>query len=533
MTWSLLIRNGTVVDGSGNAPARADVALAGERIEAIAPDLAGSAERVIDAKGLMVCPGFIDAHSHSDFYYFDCPSAESKVRQGVTTEVVGMCSFSPAPAPPDRPHLIEDMAAALGVTLKVGWTGFGEYLDRLDAAGLGLNVVHFVGHGALRLAAMGPENRPAETRDIAAMTQLLDDALVAGAFGFSSGLIYAPSAFADTAELTALARAMKPRGGLYFSHIRGEAETLIEAVTEAIQIGRDAGVPVQISHVKAAGRPHWAKMDQALALIDQARAAGQDVSADVYPYAASSTTMLTLLPEWLLDGGRARILERLRDPATRARILQENRLPDGSWRTSTGSIAWHEVMIASCPHREIEGLRIAQLAERNGRSGAETMLDLIDTHDTAVSMVLFSQAEENVQKALCHPAIMVGSDSIGLTCGTGPHHGHPHPRMYGTFPRVLARYVRELGLLSWEQAIAKMTSMPARRLKLAERGLLRPGYAADVTIFDPASVQDEATFEDPHRYPAGITSVIVNGQLMVHDGKLDAQPAGRVLRRRP
>ncbi len=532
MAWSLLIKNGTVIDGSGAPAVPADIALEGDRIAAVGPKLAGEATRTIDASGLLVAPGFIDIHSHSDFFYLDCPVAESKVRQGVTTEVVGMCSFSPAPVHPERRALVEGKAAALGSRLRVEWTGFGEYLERLGAAGLSINVVHFVGHGALRLATVGPDNRPPSAAELQAMERLLSEALDAGAFGFSTGLVYAPSVYARTDELIALTRSMATRGGLYFSHIRGEAATLEEAILEAIRIGEEGGVPVQIAHIKAAGRENWSKMDRALRLIDEARARAVDVTADVYPYVAGSTVMVNLLPPWVHDGGTPKLLERISDPGTRRRMMDECSIPNDRWKTASGSVGWDEVMIATCSRRELEGLTLAGLARRQGRQGAEAMLDFLREENGAVSMVVFSQAEENVVKALAHPHVMIGSDSIGLTAGSGPHPGKPHPRMYGTFPRVLGIYVREKKLLSWETAVAKMTGMPAAKLGLRNRGLIRPGYFADLAIFDPATVKDEATFQDPHRHPTGIPYVIVNGRLVVDQGQMRALPAGRVLKPR-
>jgi N-acyl-D-aspartate/D-glutamate deacylase len=533
MTWSLLVKNGTVVDGLGGPAVRADVAVEGDRIAAVGPGLAGEAARTIDATGLVVAPGFIDIHSHSDFFYLDCPSAESKVRQGVTTEVVGMCSFSPAPVHPERRPLLEEgMARALGSALKVEWIGFSEYLDRLGKSGLSINVVHFVGHGALRLATVGPDDRPPSADEQAAMERLLAEALEAGAFGFSTGLVYAPSVYAKTEELIALARSMAARGGLYFSHIRGEARTLEAAVAEAIRIGEAGGVPVQIAHIKAAGRENWSRMDRALRLVEEARARMVDATADVYPYIAGSTRMVNLLPNWVHDGGVTKLLARISDPATRRRIVDECALPGDRWQTDSGSVGWDDVMIATCSRREVEGLKIADLARHRGRPGAEALLDFLVEERGAVSMVLFSQSEENVMKALAHPHVMIGSDSIGLSAGPGPHPGKPHPRMYGTFPRVLGVYVREKRVLALETAVSKMTGMPAAKLRLKERGLVRPRHFADLALFDPATVKDEATFEDPHRHPTGIPYVIVNGQVVVDQSRMRPLPAGRILRPR-
>jgi N-acyl-D-amino-acid deacylase len=530
MSWSLLIKNGTVIDGSGALRQKADVAIAGDAIAAVAPQLAENAARIIDATGLLVAPGFIDIHSHSDFFYAQCPSAESKIRQGVTTEVVGMCSFSPAPCTAQSSHQVEAAAHSLGATLKVRWSTFNEYLESLEQARPCINVVHFVGHGPIRYAAMGAENRAPSVAEIETMKSLLAEAMGAGAFGLSSGLVYPPSAFAKTDELVALCASMSGRGGQYFTHMRGEADTLLESIAEAVEISEQAGVALQIAHLKASGRENWPLFDRALELIEAARQRGIGASADVYPYAASSTFMTALLPEWVHDGGIAKLLQRISDPPIRRRIIAENSQPGDRWGTTRETIGWDEVMIATCPDPETEGLSLADLAARRRKPAADAMLDLLVEHDAAVSMVMFTQAEHNVQKALKQPYVMIGSDSLGLSAGPGPHSGCPHPRMYGTFPRVLGKYARDAGLFTHEQAIAKMTGMPAAKLDLRSRGLVREGYFADLALFDPETVCDHATFEEPHRYPGGIPYVIINGSVVVDGGKFNSSSAGRILR---
>ena len=530
MAWSLLIRGGTVVDGSGAPGRRADVAVAGDRVAAIGPGLAGPAERGIEAGGHVVAPGVIDAHSHSDLFYLGCPSAESKVRQGVTTEVVGMCSFSQAPLRPEQREVIQGWAGGIGASLDLRWETFGQYLDALRAVRPSVNVAHFVGHGALRIAAMGFEARPAGPDDLRAMERRLGEAMDAGAFGFSTGLVYPPSAYSETDELIALARFMVGRGGLYFSHIRGESAMLLDSIAEAVRIGEAGGVGVQISHVKASGRENWPKIDAALRLIEQARARGVDVAGDVYPYNAGSTKMDNLMPAWAHEGGMARLLERLADPAARRRIVAECLVDGERWRNvSQGGTGFDQIFIASCKRRELEGLNLAQLAQQTGREPAEAMLDLLLEQRCTVGMVSFSQSIENVAKVLAHPALMVGSDSIPLFAGEGDRPGKPHPRTYGTFPRVLGEYARERKLFSLETAVHKMTGMPAARLGLRDRGVLREGAFADLTVFDAATVRDESTYADPHRYPTGIPYVVVNGVVTVDGGRMRAAGSGRVL----
>ncbi|MBI1847108.1 MAG: D-aminoacylase [Candidatus Rokubacteria bacterium] len=530
MAWSLLLRGGSVIDGSGSPARRADVAVEGDRIAAIGPDLRGEAGRTLDVTGHVVAPGFIDMHSHSDLFYFACPSAESKVRQGVTTEVVGMCSFSQAPLRADQLEIVRGWAGGIGASLDLPWETFAQYLDALRAIRPSVNVAHFVGHGALRIAAMGFEARPAGADDVRVMQRLLGEAMDAGAFGFSTGLVYAPSAYSNTEELIALAREMAPRGGYYFSHIRGESSMLLDSISEAIRIGEEAGVAVQVSHVKASGRENWPKIDAALRLFDTARARGVDVAGDVYPYNAGSTKLDNMMPAWAHEGGIGRLLERLADRAMRRRIIEECLIDGERWGTvSQGGIGFDQVFIASCRRRELEGLSLAQIASQSGRPPAEALLNLLLEEKCTVGMVSFSQSIEIVAKVLAHPALMIGSDSIPLYEGQGERPGKPHPRTYGTFPRVLGEYARERRLFSLETAVHKMTGMAAARIGLRDRGLVHPGYVADLAVFDPATVKDEATYPDPHRYPTGIPYVVINGALVVDGARFNAAGTGRVL----
>ncbi len=530
MAWSLLLRGGTVVDGTGTPGRAADVAVEGDRIVAVAPGLTGAADRVVDVSGRVVAPGFIDMHSHSDLFYFACPSAESKIRQGVTTEVVGMCSFSQAPVRADQQALVKGWVGGIGLTPDLPWETFGEYLDRLRSIRPSVNVIHFVGHGALRMAAMGFEARPAAADDLRRMERGLGDAMDAGAWGFSTGLVYPPSAYAQTDELIALAKSMRTRHGYYFSHVRGESAMLLDSIAEAIRIGDAGGVPVQIAHVKASGRENWSKLDGALGMIDDARRRGLDVAGDVYPYNAGSTKMDNLMPAWAHEGGVTKLLERLADRAARKRITDECVVDGERWGTvSQGRIGFDQIFIAACRRRELEGLNLAQLATQTGQAPAEALMNLLLDEKCTVGMVSFSQSLDNVAKVMAHPALMIGSDSIPLFEGEGDRPGKPHPRTYGTFPRVLGEYARERHLFSLETAVHKMTGMPAARLGLSDRGVVRAGAVADLVVFDPATVKDESTYPDPHRYPSGIPYVIVNGHVAVDGGRLSGPGAGRVL----
>jgi N-acyl-D-aspartate/D-glutamate deacylase len=470
-------------------------------------------------------------HAHSDFSLLAVPSAEAKVRQGVTTEVTGMCGFSPAPAPPGG-GLLREWAAFLSTALAWDWTSFGSWLDRLRQAGLTANVVPFVGHGTLRIATMGFAQRPPTADEQRRMAALLADALDAGAFGLSTGLIYAPSVYAETAELVALARVMAARPGrLYASHIRGEGPTLERAIAEAIEIGEQGGVPVQVSHLKACLKANWPKMGEALRMLDDARRRRVDIAADMYPYTAGSTTLASLLPPWVHDGGAATLLRRLADPVTRRRVLDEGRGPEGEWLGANGPVAWSDVLIAECPTVPgAEGRTLAEVAAARQVEPAHAMVDLLLAAEGRVSMIHFLMLDTNVARGLQYPHVTIGSDNLGL-CG-GPeeaHVGKPHPRQHGCFAKILGTYVREQGTLSWAEAVHKMTGKSAARLGLPDRGVVRPGAAADLVVFDPETVADRATYQDPHRYPSGIRWVWVNGEAVVEEGRFHPRPTGRVL----
>jgi N-acyl-D-aspartate/D-glutamate deacylase len=486
---------------------------------------------VVDATGCIVAPGFIDMHAHSDFSLLAYPSAEAKVRQGVTTEVTGMCGFSPAPAPPGG-GLLREWASFLSAQLDWDWTSFGSWLERLRQAGLTGNVVPFVGHGTLRIAAMGFERRPPTLDETRRLAATLGEALDAGAFGLSTGLIYAPSVYADTAELVALARVVGGRPGrLYTSHIRGEGPTLEAAIAEAIRIGDEGGLPVQISHLKACLKANWPKMGEALRTIETARARGIDVTADMYPYTAGSTTLASLLPTWVHEGGMPTLLARLADGAARQRILDGGRAAEGEWNGPNGPVAWSDVMVAECPRvPSTEGQTMAEIAAARRASPEDVLVDLLLEAEGQVSMINFLMLDANVARGLQFPHVTVGSDNLGLCAGPeDTHPGKPHPRQHGCFAKILGTYVRERGVLSWEGAVHKMTGQSAQRLGLTDRGVLRPGAAADLVIFDPDTVDDLATYQAPHRYPAGFRWVWINGGAVLEAGQFHARPTGRVL----
>jgi len=522
------IEGATVIDGTGRSGARTDVGVRDETIAAIGDLSREPAGTVLNATGRVLAPGFIDMHSHSDWRLWGNRRAESKIRQGVTTEVVGNCGFSPAPVATE--FLDEMRAFALYVPrgMDFSWRSVGEYLRAFDRDGTALNVVQLVGHGTLRVAAMGFARRPPTSGELTTMQRLLAEAMQEGAWGLSTGLIYAPGSYATTDEIVAVARSAARYRGFYASHIRGEGRTLLDAVREAIQVGREAAMPVQISHVKAAGRPYWGKVADALALIDAARAEGLDVMGDVYPYTASSTSLRTALPDWALEGGVAAMLKRLHDPGERKRIRED--MERGGGYSIVERMGWENVMIAWCPKRkDAEGRRISEIAEMRGLEPIEAVFELLRDADGVASMILFQLDERDLRLALAHPQLMIGSDGSALATTGDMSAGKPHPRSYGTFPRVLGRYARDERVLSLAEAVHKMTGLPARRLGMRDRGEIRVGARADLVVFDARRVADQATYEDPHRYPVGIDQVLVNGRFVIKDGEHTGSLPGKVL----
>ena len=515
----VIIRNVDVLDGSGSPSFRADIGLEGDRIADIGDLTAAAAATIIDGTALAAAPGFIDMHSHSDFTLPINPRAESKVRQGVTTEVIGMCGSSPAPFDP----VSGERMMAIHPHLPWEWNTFADYHEFLRRQGLSVNVIPLVGHGTVRGKTVGLADRLATCEEMAAMRRLMAQAMDEGAWGMSTGLIYAPSSYASTDELVELSRIPAGCGGFYFSHVRGEGETLLEAISEAIEIGERASLPVQIAHLKAPEPEYWSLLNQVLALIEDARARGIDVAADRYPYIASSTGLSASLPRWAHDGGPRVLLERLGRPDARQRILAD---------LDARSPLWDKTVIAHSPNcPELEGLSVAEIADQRGTDPSETALDILLEAEARVSVIRFGMSEDNLRAVLSHPAVMIGSDGSARLPDGPLGEGKAHPRNYGTFPRVLGKYVRQEGVLSLPEAVHKMSGLPAARLGLSDRGRLEKKLKADLVLFNPETVCDKATFTDPYQYPVGIEYVFVNGQAVITpEGHTGALP-GRILNR--
>jgi N-acyl-D-amino-acid deacylase len=523
------IDGATVIDGTGRGGSRTDIGISDDTIVAVGDLSRETAGKVLNATGRTVTPGFIDMHSHSDWRLWGNRRAESKIRQGVTTEVVGNCGFSPAPVATEFVDDLKAFALYIPTGMDFTWRSVGEYLQAFDRDGTSLNVVQLVGHGTLRIAAMGFARRPPTGAELTRMQRIMGDAMNEGAWGLSTGLIYAPGSWATTEEIIAVAKAAARYRGFYASHIRGEGATLLDAVREAIRVGREGSLPVQVSHIKAAGRPNWGKVADVLALIDEARAEGLDVMGDVYPYTASSTSLRTALPDWALEGGVAGMLKRLADPGVRAQIRAE--LEDrANTHSLTSRMGWEHVMISWCPKRkDAEGHRVSEIAAARRLDPLDAVFELLRDADGVASMILFQLDEADLKRALAHPAVMIGSDGSALAPYGDNAAGKPHPRSYGTFPRVLGHYAREQRVLTLAEAVHKMTGLPARRLGLRDRGEIRQGARADLVVLDPRKVADQATFDDPHRYPIGIEHVMVNGRFVIKDGEHTGSLPGKVL----
>jgi N-acyl-D-amino-acid deacylase len=526
--FDLVLRNGFIADGSGEPLSPGAVAIKNGKIADVG-NVEGSSANVIDVGGQVIAPGFIDIHSHTDLGLLINPHAQSKITQGITTEVGGNCGTSPAPCI-DEVSREELYKWRQEWGIEDEWTSVAEFLTVLERRSIGVNFATYVGHSNVRSAAVGLKSRKPKPHEMQAMRLLVRQAIQDGAFGVSTGLIYAPSCYADIDELVELATEAAVHGGIYASHIRNERDELIEAVEEALEIGRRSGSAVQISHHKACGKTNWGKVRRTLAMIDEAAAAGQDVTVDVYPYIAGATSLSAVLPPWAHDGGRASTLQLLRSPQ-RATVEEQLEQAAEGWMANDGG--WKNVIISSVStdkNRIFEGKDILQLAEIRGKSPVPALLDLLIEEELQVGMVQFSLCEADVRTVMAHKSSMIATDASARALPTASGNGKPHPRAYGTFPRVLGRYVRDEGVLDLPAAVAKMTSFPARKLVITDRGRLAPGCWADITVFDPDDVRDTATYADPHRICRGISYVLVNGEVAVDHGQLTGVLAGKVLR---
>jgi dihydroorotase/N-acyl-D-amino-acid deacylase len=521
----LVVERGRVVDGTGAAWFRADLGLRGDRIVSMGDLSSARAKRRIDAGDRIVAPGFIDMLGQSELVVLVDNRVESKIRQGITTEVTG----EGGSIAPMNDVLLGEMKPVLDkYRLHVDWTDLQGYGRRLAQGGSTVNFVTFVGAAQVRGEVLGLGDVEPSPAQLAQMEAEVEKAMEQGAAGVSTALIYPPGSYAKTEELIALARAAAKHGGVYASHIRDEADGISEALDEAFRIGQKARIPVEIWHLKVAGKRNLGRMKEVLDKIERARAEGVDVTADIYPYVASANGLDASIPEWAHDGGVDKMIARIADPAQRRRIAAEIRDKDFQREGA------ETILLVSCVSPALKkwmGKRLVDVAAAMGKPPEEALMDLVVADRANVGKVRFSMSEEDVTLAMQRPWVSFDTDYQGQATDGPLAPDLAHPRAFGAFPRVLGRYVRELKVLTLEEAIRKMTSLPARRMGLFDRGVLRPGMAADVVIFDPAAVRDVATFEDPNRYSEGIAYVVVNGRVVLDQGKLTAERPGRLLRR--
>lgn len=530
-TYDVILRGGRIVDGSGNPWFKGDLAIRGDRIAAVGSLPKARARRTIDAGGLVVAPGFIDLLGQSEITVLVDPHVRSKITQGITTELTG----EGGSVAPQTAFTIEDLMPGIAeYGLTIDWRDFDGYFRRVKGKGSSINFAHLVGATQVRQAVIKSDNRPPTPVELESMKRHVARAMEAGAFGLSSSLIYPPASFSDTHELVELAKVAARHGGIYASHIRNEAEGIIPALKEAETIGEEAGLPVEIWHLKAAGRQNWGRMKEIVAEIDSARARGIDMTADIYPYPAAATGLAASLPPTASEGGVAKLVERLKDPAERDRIRKEVENPGGGWESLFHNVGGPEgvlvVGVATPANKKYQGKRLSEIARMRGVDPFDAMFDLLVEEKGSVSCVYFAMSEEDVRTAMATPWVAFNCDAGGVSPDGVLGMSSTHPRAYGTFPRVLGRYVREDKILALEDAVRKMTSLPAQKLGLRDRGLLRPGMFADITVFDPEKVIDRATFDASHQYSEGIVHVFVNGAAVIDQGKITSRLPGRILR---
>lgn len=532
----MLITNGKIVDGTGGPWFRADLVVDRGTIQQVGRFVPGSlqAKETIDAGGLVVAPGFIDAHSHTDLVVLSDGPADGKILQGVTTEITGKCGLTQAPLNPSTLDGIKQYLSAFspgGSKLDWKWSSMADWFALVEKKDKATNMAAFVGHGTIRIAVMGFSSRRPDRTEMESMKKLLAESLEAGAPGMSSGLIYPPGCYAGLDELIELGRVLSERGKVYATHLRNEGSALVEAVEEAIAIGEKSGCAVHVSHHKVAGRSNFGLVSTTLAMMEKARHRGVDVTCDVYPYLAGSTLISALLPGWVLEGGPAAMLEKIACKDNRNRIDREIRENFEGWDNLAGEAGWDKIMIlSSACHKNCEGKTIQDIAAERAVSEVEALLDLVlkDRGEAMIALFGFDRDDNNL--VVSHGLSMIGSDGFAASFSAVPGAGKPHPRTFGTFPRILGRFVREQGVITLENAIWKMTGFPATRFNLQKKGLIKEGFDADLVIFDPATVLDKATYEKPFQKPEGIVHVFLKGKPVVRNSDYPGQAFGSLLR---
>jgi N-acyl-D-amino-acid deacylase len=530
MEYDVIIRNGTIYDGSGSPGYRGDVAIQEDRIAAVGDVGNAEAKTEIDATGLTISPGFVNMLSWSTDSLIEDGRSQGEIRQGVTLEVMGE-GWSMGPLNEEMKKAA--LAQQTDITYDIEWTTLGEYLDYLVARGVSTNVASFVGATTVRIHEIGEDDRPPTPEELERMRGHVRLAMEEGAMGLASALIYAPGFYAETDELVELAKVASEYGGMYISHMRSEGNQLLEAFDEFMTIAREADIAAEIYHLKAGGKQNWGKMDEVIKRVEAARGEGLQITADMYTYTAGSTGLAASFPPWAHEGGFVELGKRLRDPATRARIAKEMSTPTDEWENLYLASGADGVLLVGFKTEELKpliGKTLAEVAEIRGISPAEAAMDLVVEDDSEIGAVYFMMSEDNVKKQIALPWVSFGSDAASMAPEGNFIKSSTHPRAYGNFARLLGKYVRDEGVVPLEEAIRRLTSFPADNLKIADRGRLQPGYFADVVAFDPDNIRDHATFEDPHRYATGVINVWVNGIQVLKDGEHTGEKPGRVVR---
>jgi N-acyl-D-amino-acid deacylase len=523
----IIVRGGDVYDGSGRGPARLDVGINGDKIVSVGDLSHQEAKKVIDATGKIVAPGFIDAHSHSDLRLLYGEPPLVKISQGVTTEILGQDGLSVAPiVEKDIPLYRKMLAGLLGdPDLNWDWRSVSDYLGRLDKHGMPLNAGYLIPHGPIRTEVMGMDDREATRAELDAMHPVLEKAIKQGGCGFSTGLIYPPCSYASTAELIDLCKVAAKNDVAFIVHMRNEGYMIMDSVDEMLTVAKESGVHLHISHLKVFGQSVWGKTGEILDKLARAREQGARITADQYPYFAGCTVLTAVLPTWTLAGGTEALLARLQDKTVRARLKEEFKLPESVWDNRATSVGWENVVVSwvkSEKNKRFEGKNIVEIAEMRGQEPDDAVCDLLVEENLAVTQITFYGTEDTIKPIMVDPWVMFCTDGI--------YGGKPHPRLYGSFPRILGRYVRDSGWLSMGEAIRKMTSLPAETFRLPGRGSVKEGFAADVTVFDPATIIDNATYDAPETLAAGVSCVIVNGTPVLENAKYSGKNPGRTLR---
>jgi N-acyl-D-amino-acid deacylase len=533
-SYDIVIRGGTVYDGNGKPGAVADVGINADTV-AIIGDLKNAVgKKEIDAKGMAVSPGFINMMSHAEVSLLFDGNSQSDIRQGVTLEVLGEGSMGP-----ESEQMKKDDEEAMthdpDWAFKIEWKTLGDYLRVLETKKISPNVASFVGLNTIRVHELGYANRPPTAEELERMKALVKTAMEEGAMGVTTALIYAPANFAKTEELIELSKVAAPYGGMYIAHIRSEGNAIEQAVDETIRIGREANIPVEIYHLKFSGQPNWSKFDTVVAMIDKANKSGVKVTADMYNYVAGATGLDAAMPPWIQEGGIKEWIKRMQNPVLRKKALEEMRTPTDKWENLMKMAGdFNRVLLMGFTNDSLRknytGKTLAEVAKTYGKSPEETAMDLVITDGTRVGTAYFLMTEENVKKQIALPYVSFGSDAESATAAGNFLKTPTHPRAYGNVARLLGKYVRDEKVIPLEEAIRKLTSLPAGNLKIQKRGQLAPGYFADVVVFDPAKIQDHATFENPHQYSTGIQHVLVNGVAVIKDGEHTNEKPGRIVR---